>query len=446
MAKFGRILFKLVLIFGVIFLLLSGLIWNGYLLQVPTLEKIQSFKLSQASEIYSSDSVLLGKMYFENRRCISIKEIPEKLTNCLVATEDSRFFEHNGVDLKGLIRVGVKTLLLAENSGGGSTITQQLVKNRYPRSSFKNTNLLFHKVREWFTAMKVERLYSKNQIIEYYLNTVPFGHNCFGIYTASGYYFNKTPAQLEIQEMATLIGLLKGTSQYDPERNPKKSTNRRNLILRNMHEQGYLQKGELKKAIKTKLILASAEERELSIAPFFLQHIKIKVQNILSSINKSEYLHLNPYTDGLKLYTTIDSRVQKHAESALKNHLIILQKQFDAEWNERRWDNNKSTLLQLIRLKRYKGHKKVISLLESGSAFSPKIEEQLKTMKTDLTRLRAGFTCIKNTGEVLAWVGGRDFGYSQYDHVKSTRQVGSVFKPIVYATAVDQGVSICNYF
>ena len=424
----------------------SVLLWKGYLLKVPTVDKIKSSRLPQASEIYSSDSVLLGKIYFENRKCISIEEVPRNLTNCLIATEDSRFFEHNGVDVIGLIRVGVKTTLLAEESGGGSTITQQLVKNRYPRSSFKNTNLVFHKIREWFTAMKIERLYSKNQILEDYLNTVPFGHNSFGIHTASHYYFNKIPMDLQVEEMATLIGLLKGTTQYDPERNPKRSVNRRNLVLKNMHEEGYLQKSQLQKAIKTELLLVGADQQEPSLAPFFLQHIKTKVENIVSSINKSQRIHLDPYTDGFQIYTTIDSRVQRHAESALKNHLHTLQKQFDAEWNERRWKNNKKTLLQLLRLKRYKGYKRVISALESNSAFSPKIEALLKTMKTDLTLLHAGFTCIKNTGEVLAWVGGRDFSYSQYDHVKSTRQVGSVFKPIVYVTAVDQGVSICNYF
>jgi penicillin-binding protein 1A len=446
MAKLIRNLFISLLLVAMLFLSLSALVWNGYLLQVPSLEKIASFKLPEASEIYSSDSVLLGKMYYENRKSISINELPNKLTDCLIATEDSRFFEHNGVDFIGLLRVSVKTLLLSENSGGGSTITQQLVKNQYPRNKFKNSNLLLHKIREWFTAMKMEGLYSKNEILEKYLNTVPFGHNCFGIHTASNYYFNKKPADLLIQEMATLIGLLKGTSQYDPQRNPNRSILRRNLVLNNMHKSGFLTKDKLKKALKSELLLAKAEEQEPYIAPFFMQHLKSKVKELVHSINESGKSHLNPYTDGLKLYTTINSRVQKHADSALKTHLNTLQTQFDAEWNERRWDKNKKTLLQLLRLKRFKGYKKVISFLENKSAFSPEIDALLKVMKTDLTRLHAGFTCIKNTGEVLAWVGGRDFPYSQYDHVKSRRQVGSVFKPIVYVTAIDQGVNICNYF
>ena len=446
MVKFLRISFKILLLIAVIFLSLSALIWNGYLLQVPSAEKIERFKLPQASEIYSSDSVLLGKMYFENRKCISIEDIPKRLTECLIATEDNRFYEHNGVDLIGLMRVSIKTILLAENSGGGSTITQQLVKNRYPRSQFKKTNLFFHKVREWFTAMKMERLYSKKQILEKYLNTVPFGHNCFGIYTASDYYFNKIPADLEIQEMATLIGLLKGTSYYDPKRNPNRSLRRRNLVLTNMNGEGFLTKKQLLKARKTELKLANTDQQKPYIAPFFLQHLKTQLKEIVRSLNNSGTIYINPYKDGLQLYTTIDSRVQKHAERALEDHLSKLQAQFDAEWDERRWGENEKNLLQLLELKPYQGSKELISFLKNDSETSPEIEILLKKMKRDLTRLRAGFTCIKNTGEVLAWVGGRDFGYSQYDHVKSTRQVGSVFKPIVYVTAIDQGVNICNYY
>ncbi|MGB0390678.1 MAG: transglycosylase domain-containing protein, partial [Salibacteraceae bacterium] len=165
------------------------------------MKQIQSFRLPEASEIYTSDGVVIGKIYFENRKCISFEEMPAPLINCLIATEDIRFYEHNGVDLIGLMRVGVKTLLLSEKSGGGSTITQQLVKNRYPRNTFENNWLVLHKVREWFTAMKFEQLYSKNQILEMYLNTVPFGHNRFGIHTASQYYFNKSPSQLYVNEM-----------------------------------------------------------------------------------------------------------------------------------------------------------------------------------------------------------------------------------------------------
>jgi len=422
------------------------LFWKGYFLQVPSIQKIQSFKLPEASEIYSGDGVLLGKIYFENRKSIPLNEIPDPLINCLIATEDIRFFEHNGVDFIGLMRVGVKTLVLKENSGGGSTITQQLVKNRYPRNSFENSNLVFHKIREWLTAMKFEQIYSKNQILKQYLNTVPFGHNCFGIHTAAKYYFNKIPMQLQVEEMATLIGLLKATTKYDPERNQQNSIERRNLVLNNMYNQEFLSKEQFKKAIKTELKLVQENQQQTAVAPFFLQHIKTKVLEIINTKYKDRSVKPNPYTDGLKIYTTIDTRIQMHAENALKTHLNALQKQFESDWPQTRWDENKETLMQLLELKRYKDYKKVTSALKDESLFSPEIDSLLKIMKADLTRLHAGFICIKNSGEVLAWVGGRDFRYSQYDHVKSTRQVGSVFKPIVYATAVDQGVNICNYF
>lgn len=422
------------------------LLWNGFFLQVPSLGNIEKYKLPQASEIYSNDSVLLAKMYFENRKCIAIDEMPDSLINCLIATEDLRFFKHNGVDIISLMRVAVKTQMFDEKTGGGSTITQQLVKNRYPRKSFKTKNLVFHKVREWFTAMKFERVYTKNQILEQYLNIVPFGHNSFGIHTAANYYFNKTPMELHVNEMATLIGLLKGASHYDPERHFNRCVNRRNLVLANMNKEGFLANNELIKAQKSELILAKKDRHEPEIAPYFIQHIKANLEGISSSKKRYGQINYDPLTDGLKIYTTIDSKVQIHANNALKSHLYALQKQFDNEWTPARWKNEKNTLIKLLKLKRYPGYEKVCAALINDSLSSPEIDSILTIMKADLIRLHAGFVCIKNTGEVLAWVGDKDFGQSQYDHVKSTRQVGSVFKPIVYVTAVDQGVNICNYF
>lgn len=446
MGHMRRLLFKAFITFVIVFFVLFLLLWNGVLLQVPSFEDIKNFKLLQASEVYSSDSVLLGKIYTENRTCIPYEEMPDSLINCLIATEDSRFYRHNGVDIIGLFRVGFKTSLLDENTGGGSTITQQLVKNRYPRKHFNTRWLFFHKIREWVAAMKFECLYSKEEILEHYLNTVPFGHNCFGIHTASAYYFGKTPMELHVHEMATLIGLLKGTSFYDPERYPDRCVVRRDLVLRNMNREGYLSGSQLHTAINSDLILAHNYSEAPPIAPFFMEHVKSRLNELFSSKKEYGKIHLDPYTEGLKIYTTIDSRVQKHANNALKSHLNTLQKKFDSEWSSWRWKKNKKTLIKLLRLKRYTGYRKVCAALNNEVLFTPETDSLLRLMKKDLTRLRSGFVCIKNTGEVLAWVGGSDFSSSQYDHVKCTRQIGSAFKPIVYVTAVDQGVNICNYF
>ncbi|MDD3878324.1 MAG: transglycosylase domain-containing protein [Bacteroidales bacterium] len=446
MGNISRSIFKALLTFVIVFFILFLLLWNGFLLQVPSYEDIKSFKLPEASEVYSSDSVLLGKIYTENRTCISFEEIPDSLINCLIATEDSRFYWHNGVDIIGLIRIGFKTGLFDSKSGGGSTITQQLVKNRYPRKNFNTKWLLFHKIREWVTAMKFERLYSKEEILVQYLNTVPFGHNCFGIHTAAQYYFDKTPKALHVHEMATLIGLLKGTSYYDPERYPDRCIMRRNLVLSNMNKEGYLSSSQLHTAINSELILAEKNSQDPPIAPFFMEHIKSRLKELFSTQPEYGKINLDPYTDGLKIYTTIDSRVQIHANNALKSHLNTLQKEFDNEWTSWRWKNNKEILIKLLKLKRYTGYRKVCAYLNNETLFTPEIDSLLKHMKEDLTQLRSGFVCIKNTGEVLAWVGGSDFSNSQYDHVKCTRQVGSAFKPIVYVTAVDQGVNICNYY
>ncbi|UTW61830.1 transglycosylase domain-containing protein [bacterium SCSIO 12741] len=445
MARFAKLALKFLLGSGILIGILIALLWNGYFLQVPSDESIKSFRLPQASEIYSADHVLLGKIYSENRQCISIEDVPNSLIHCLIATEDIRFYEHKGVDWIGLMRVGVKTLLMGKHAGGGSTITQQLVKNRTPRKSFDYDVLILHKIREWFTAIKMERIYSKEEILEHYLNTVPFGHNTFGIYTAAEYYFNKKPSELEIQEMAMLVGMLKGTSQYDPLRNPMECQLRRNLVLRNMVQSEFLSHEQYTLAAETDLSLAR-DQRPSKFAPYFLQHIIETVKEMFGRGGSQYYLNLNPYTDGLKIFTTIDSRIQHYAERAMNDHLDTLQVLFNKEWSQERWEDEKSTLIKLLQLKRYPGYEAIGRALKNNRPLTLVEESMLQKAKSDLTRLRSGFICIKNTGEVLAWVGGRDFGYSQYDHVKSRRQVGSVFKPFVYVTAVDQGVNICNYF
>lgn len=439
-------LFFFLLLGTIIFSFVWVLLWNGVGLKVPSYEAIHDYKLPEASEIYSADSVLLGKIYVENRRSIDLSEIPDTLIHCLLATEDIRFFDHNGIDLIGLARVGIKTLLLGEKTGGGSTLTQQLVKNRYPRNSFSYENIVLHKIREWITALKLEQRHTKKQLLTQYFNTVPFGHNRFGIYTASQFYFDKKPEQLRVWEMATLVGLLKGTTLYDPLRNPERSLERRNLVLANMHAQGFLRADQLKKAQSEPLRVADQKEVQNPLAPFFVQHIKLKVEELLLAQHPKGDLGFDPYTDGLTIYTTLNAQLQHYAEKALRDHLDSLQERFTAEWDEERWKESTSLLLQLLKVKQYTGYESICKALESNATLTSTQRDRLEAMKSDLTRLHAGFACIANTGEVLAWVGGRDFIYSQYDHVKSKRQVGSVFKPIVYATAVDQGVNICNYF
>ncbi|TXC79003.1 transglycosylase domain-containing protein [Luteibaculum oceani] len=443
MPNYARLFIKLILSLGVFAVLMLWLLWNGYLIDIPSDRELQNYELAQATEIYTGDSVLLGKMYLENRRCISFNEIPKPLIKCLISTEDSRYYDHNGVDFISLGRVLIKTIILGEASGGGSTITQQLVKQWFPRSGYETNNLVFHKLREMITALKLERFYSKEEILQNYFNTVAFGHNNYGVYTAADYYFNKKPAELSLVEMATLVALLRGTSFYDPQRFPDRCMDRRNLVLENMNRLGYLSYSQLAKAQKAPLVLSQKKNDDL--APYFLQHIKQRVEEICSSKEYFGYNRPNPYTDGLRVYTTINSKVQEYAEAALTSHLDELQKKFDREWTDVQWRRNKATLIRLIRLNKYPGYQKVCKALETGNV-TAESDSLLRDIKKDLLRLRAGFTCIKNTGEVLAWVGGRDFSKSKFDHVKSARQVGSVFKPIVYVTAVDQGVNICNYF
>lgn len=446
MLRYLKVFLALLVLVGGLLALFATLLWNGYMLQIPSEKDLSHLDLPQATEIYTSDSILLGKMYVENRKSISYQELPQQLVNCLLSTEDVRFYEHNGVDVQGLMRVGFKTLLLDKKSGGGSTLTQQLIKNLFPRGSYDTDLLVVHKIREWIAAIKMERIYSKEEIIELYLNTVPFGHNTFGISTAASYYFGKEVADLEIQEMATLIGLLKGTSLYDPERDREACTARRNVVLTNMLKEGHLSERDLQISLESKIVLAADSPRAPRIAPFFTQHVMATVKELIRLENVYENSNIDPYTDGLKIYTTLDSRLQEMAENSLKDHMIKLQDQFNKEWTAARWKEEQSTLVKLLRMKQYAGYENICDKLQREKPLTQREDSALEEMKSDLIRLHAGFTFIKNSGEVLAWVGGRDFNYSQYDNVKGSRQVGSVFKPIVYVTAVDQGVNLCNYF
>ncbi len=468
----GRFVIKLVFwptlvaVIGVLMTVL-GLYWavhSGQYGKLPTSEELveRATALPQASEIYSSDGVLLGRFYLENRTNIGYKEIPQKLLNALLATEDIRFFEHSGIDYKSFIRVFFRTVVLGDPSGGGgSTISQQLIKNLYPREDHGRYSLVVNKFREIILAGRLEEAYDKKQILVSYLNTVPFGESAFGIRVASLRYFSKEPMELDWQESATLVGMLKGNSAYNPRRYPEKAKERRNIVLAQLAKYGFLSQTEAEKFQEAPIQLQyNRLDTHDGMATYFREALRMHADRYLGGLSKESGKGFNPYTDGLKIHTTLNSRMQAMAEEAVEYHLDTLQKVFNQQLAKRPkyW---KPILRKLVsQTNRYKRFEKsgipeeqiwdslavaIPSTLFINGREMDTLISPFDSAVHYFTSLQAGFMAINpKNGEVMAWVGGNDLRNHAYDHVLAKRQVGSTFKPIVYANALMQGIEPCE--
>ena len=439
----------------------------GFFGSVPDTKEIQNYKNNTASEIYSSDGVLLGKYYLQERTNTTFQDIPDHLIDALIATEDARFYEHDGIDYLSLARVAIKSLLLGDrSSGGGSTLTQQLAKNLFPRSNRGFLALPVSKVKEMIVAGRIEKVYSKEEILTMYLNTVSFGDNAFGIETASVRFFNKKPIELNIQESAVLVGMLKATTLYNPVRNPEKSLERRNVVLLQMEKYGFLYQSQLDSLQELPLnIDYTLTTHNEGIATYFREHLRNELLEWCEKNTDENGEHYNLYTDGLKIYTTIDPRLQKLAEKAVNDHMKQLQAIFNEHWkNSRPWSNNNTSLISAIhKTERYRNLKSqglseteiqtVFKEPQTMKIFTWEGEKEvemspLDSIKHYLYFLNAGFMAMDpSNGAVLAWVGGINHKYFKYDHVNigTKRQVGSIFKPVVYAAALENGVKPCDF-
>ncbi len=433
---------------------------------LPTEEALKQIVNPEASLVLDSDEKRLGKYFIYERTTVGFEKINENVIDALIATEDSRFYEHDGVDYRSLMRVAFKTILLGnESAGGGSTISQQLAKNLYSRRDFPFLSMPVNKIREMIIASRLEDIYSKEEILAIYLNTVPFGDNVFGIESASQRYFSKSSTNLEEHEAATLVGMLKGNTYYNPRIHPDRALERRNIVLDLMLKEGFITDQDKQIYSQKELDLKLSEVRENSLAAYFLDRVAIDVKKILTDLSGEES-QLNLYTDGLKIYTTIDWQMQEYAEKAMATHMKKLQQDFNVHWNNTKpWDQKKDILERAIKNSdAYKKWKKNglndRQILDSMSVKNP-MEiftwhgpkevnfSSLDSIKYYLMRLHSGFVAMDpKTGFVRAWVGGVDHNFFKYDHVnyQTKRQVGSTFKPFVYATALDNGTSPCQYY
>ena len=441
---------------------------TGVIGKLPNKEQLSNIRNFDASEVFSADGKLLGRYYIQNRTVLEYDQLSKHLIDALVATEDARFFEHHGIDFKSLIRVFFKTLLLGDKSaGGGSTITQQLAKNIYHRQEYPFFSIIISKFREMLIASELEDIYSKQEILTLYLNTVPFGGNLFGVEAASHRFFQKSSDKVNIQEAATLVGMLKATTYYNPKNNPDRALGRRNVVLSQMAKAVLIQNKDLDSltSLSIELNYKKTDEND-GLATYFREHVRLTLNKLIPQITDSLGESYNLYTDGLKIYTTLDSRLQTYAEKAVFRHMRTLQKTFDEHWKGRNkpWENDDDIMgLALNQSATYQRLKnsdlsrdsidQLINLKNEMEVYSwnGKETQQMSTMdsiKFYLRFLNTGFLSVDPaTGQIKAWVGGINHRFFKYDHVNenSKRQVGSIFKPIVYASALEQNISPCDY-
>ncbi len=469
------ILTKIALVASLVFFLslLSAsvfitLLFSGGFGSIPTKDSLKNIDHNLASEVYTADGVLLGRYYVENRLPASLEEIPDCLKNALIAAEDARFYQHNGIDYRALGRVLVKSILMQrDESGGGSTITQQLAKNLFPRQKFWFFSLPINKAREMAIATRLEKVYSKEEILALYLNTIPFSGNVFGIKTASMRFFNLPPEKLEPEQAAVLVGMLKATTAYHPKRNPERSRERRNSVLGRMEKYGYLSNQESECYQSLPLVLDyQVRKHDEGIGTYFREHLRLHLEEELKNYTKPDGSAYNIYTDGLKIYTTIDSRLQKFAEKAAEEEMRKIQ---DSFFKSMKKDKDGKPYGSDQLLMQQVGQSDRMRALKSRKASKEEIAEMLKTpvkmtildwktgndvdtlmtpvdsVKYYLSLLNTGlFAADPHSGRILAWVGGVNFKYAKFDHIKSRRQVGSTFKPVLYAQALRSGMDPCK--
>ena len=501
---------KIVMWFWILFttpiVLVIGLLASVWAFaDIPSFEELENPDSKLATEVISSDGEILTTFHIENRSFVTYEELSEHLVNAAIATEDSRFYKHSGIDFESLARVLVKTLLAGDSSqGGGSTITQQLAKTLYPRETVNSKfKMVWIKLKEWITAVKLERNYTKEEIMNMYMNQIFFGSNAYGIKAASQTFFGKNPVDLTVEEAATLVGMVNKPTRYNPAINPDKSLTRRNFVISRMEQNGFLTKEECDSIQQIPITLSyQIQDHNAGIAPYFRDMLRRTMNakepkrssysqyedyvvdslqwaddQLYGWLNKNTKADGTPYNldkDGLRIYTTIDSRMQKYAEEAVAEHLgKDLQKSF---WRDLRWKTNKpfsndidaKTIDQLMKqARRWSDRYRIMkangaSETEIRKSFDEPVKMRVfswnkngyidtvmtpnDSIKYYKSHLRAAFMAMEpETGHVKAYVGGPNYRYFKYDNVRQgKRQVGSTIKPFLYTLAMQAGMSPCD--
>ncbi len=462
--------------FAILFLLILFVSF-GWFGDLPDTAELENPKYFLATEIYSADENILGKFYAENRSPSTFKDLDSNMVNALIATEDARFRDHSGVDFRGLLRVIFRTVIGGDQGGGGgSTISQQLAKMLFPRERLSNKfSLVIRKIKEWIIATRLEKQYTKNEILAMYLNKFDFLNLAVGVRSAAKIYFNTTPDSLRLEQCAMLVGMAKNPSFYNPLRKPDTTLHRRNVVMYQMVKYGFLTKERYDSLKVLPLGLNfRPEDHNEGLAPYFREYLRTHFLSawLPTTLNPETNKPYDVYRDGLRIYTTLDSRMQQYAETAVKKHMAVMQEKFKKDLKQKKnspfaYYVKKDDVDKILR-RAMKDSERYRILKDSMGYSESEIEKNFNTPDTmriftwqgekdtvmtpmDSIRyyksfLQAGFMAMDpHTGFVKAWVGGINHHHFKYDHVKvGARQVGSTFKPFVYALAMMNGVSPCE--
>jgi penicillin-binding protein 1A len=452
--------------------LLVNLTAIGVFGDLPTFEQLENPKNNLATEIISEDGIVLGKYFFENRSRASYNEIPENLINAFISTEDVRFRNHSGIDGRALLRAIYGALTGKSSSGGASTITQQLSKMLFTEKPSSGIDRVMQKLKEWIISGQLEKRYTKEEILTMYLNRFDWVNNAVGIKSASQIYFNKAPIDLNVSESAMLVGMLKNPSYYNPNRRMELTQGRRNIVLSQMKKYEVISDSLYDTLVQQPIALnfKKASHNE-GLAPYFREYFRGELKKWCSTHTKPDGTNYNAYTDGLKVYTTINSRLQEFAEEGMRTHISSLQKDFNNHWkgytkapypDDFEWEQIDEIIDQgMRRSERYRKLKKAgKSKNEIKSIFKKKVQMTLFSWDGEIDTLLSPRDSIKynkffihsgmmsmdpKTGHVKAYVGGINYKHFKYDHVKiGKRQVGSTFKPFLYSLAMQEGYTPCS--
>ncbi len=445
-------LIKIIVGVLILILLLSGIFFGSVYIGVfgplPANKELIGITNEQASLVFSNDGTLIGKYFAENRTNIKWYDVPNHLVDALIATEDKRFFEHSGIDGRSYLRVFFKTILLGnKNSGGGSTITQQLVKNLFGRKDHSFLSMPVSKVREAIIASRIEDILSKEEIILLYLNSVPFGEEVYGIQAAAKRYFDKNAKELNIQESAVLVGILKANTYYNPRLHPENAIKRRNQVIDLMATEKFITATEANKLKKTALGLKYTNYKLESPAGYFVSQVKKRALEILENTKNSQGKPYNIQKDGLRIYTSLDIKLQIIANNAAHKHLKHMQTLLDKELVNygirKKWERTQNKY-NLSNNNWNNKHK--INILTTKGIKTENISKADSLWHYYKMLNAAILATDPNTGTVLIWTGGNNFRYMPYDLILAKRQMASTVKPFIYAAALEAGFETCDYF
>ena len=452
--------------------LLVNLTAIGVFGDLPTFEQLENPNNNLATEIISEDGVILGKYFFENRSKANYNEIPENLINAFISTEDVRFRNHSGIDGRALLRAIHGALTGKSSSGGASTITQQLSKMLFTEKPSSGIDRVMQKLKEWIISGQLEKRYTKDEILTMYLNRFDWVNNAVGIKSASQVYFNKAPIDLNVSESAMLVGMLKNPSYYNPNRRMELTEGRRNIVFSQMKKYEVISDSLYDTLVQQPIILNfnKASHNE-GLAPYFREYFRGELKKWCATHTKPDGTNYNAYTDGLKVYTSINSRLQQFAEEGMRTHMSSLQKDFNNHWkgytkapypDDFEWEQIDEIIDQgMRRSERYRKLKKAgKSIKVIKSIFKKKVQMTLFSWDGEIDTLLSPRDSIKynkffihsgmmsmdpKTGHVKAYVGGINYKHFKYDHVKiGKRQVGSTFKPFLYSLAMQEGYTPCS--